>query len=176
LSQKSIVKLAFETRKMKKHLTEFFHYNDWANRKLLETVLILPEKSEALKLFSHLIATQNKWLNRITKQADDSTFPWFGEVLPVEELAAKWQESLKPWLELLEKQTEETLEKYVILNRPSDGKAMSLKLRDLLLQLNYHNIHHRAQINTIISKQGITPPATDYIFTVLKEADSVFQA
>jgi uncharacterized damage-inducible protein DinB len=156
---------------MKKYLTEFFTYNNWANRKLLETVLILPEKSEAIKLFSHLISTQNKWLNRITKEADDSTFSWFGENLPAEELEAAWQKSITPWLELLEKQTEETLEEDVIFNRPSDGKIMSLKLRDLLLQLNYHNIHHRAQINTIISKQGITPPATDYIFTVLKEAE-----
>ncbi|MGZ3921946.1 MAG: DinB family protein [Bacteroidia bacterium] len=36
--------------------------------------------------------------------------------------------------------------------------------------MNYHSIHHRAQVNTLMSKQGIKPPATDYIFTVLQEA------
>jgi uncharacterized damage-inducible protein DinB len=46
---------------------------------------------------------------------------------------------------------------------------MQLKIKDLMLQLNYHCIHHRAQVNTLISKQGIKPPATDYIFTVLQE-------
>ncbi len=46
---------------------------------------------------------------------------------------------------------------------------MGVTLMDLALQLNYHNIHHRAQINTLISKQGIKPPATDYIFTKLQE-------
>jgi len=57
----------------------------------------------------------------------------------------------------------------IIFTRPNDGKKMAVILRDLFLQLNYHSIHHRAQINSLISKQGIKPPATDYILTVLKE-------
>jgi uncharacterized damage-inducible protein DinB len=46
---------------------------------------------------------------------------------------------------------------------------MGIKLVDLVLQLNYHSIHHRAQINKLMSQQWIIPPATDYIYTKLIE-------
>lgn len=154
---------------MKQHLIDSFNYNDWANRQLLETIKQLPEKQKAVELFSHFIHAQDKWYNRITKQKEDSTFAWMTPVLPLEELEAKWMTSVNAWLNLLNTKTENQLQEDVIFNRAHDGKAMAITLADLCLQLNYHSIHHRAQINTLMSQQGIKPPATDYIFTKLRE-------
>jgi uncharacterized damage-inducible protein DinB len=154
---------------MKQYLVDFFKYNDWANRKLLETIKELPDKEEAIMLFSHFITSQDKWLNRITKKVDDNTLTWFNPIFPLHQLESKWKESLDKWIGLIEDKNDSEIENNIEFNRVSDGKKLAVKIRDIVLQLNYHSIHHRAQINRIIRQQGLTPPATDYIFTALKE-------
>lgn len=154
---------------MKQHLIDSFKYNDWANTNLLEAIKQLPDNEKSVKLFSHLIHAQDKWYNRITKQVDDSSIDWMGSSFTIDGLELKWNESIYKWIKLIEKKNETDLQQDVVFSRVSDGKQMGIKLVDLCLQLNYHSIHHRAQINTLISQQGLTPPATDYIFTKLKE-------
>lgn len=154
---------------MKNYLIDFFKYNNWANQKLLEVINQLPDKEESIKLFSHFIHAQDKWYNRIIKHVPDSSLSWTAPVLPLDELAGKWNKSVNAWIDLIETKTEDDLQLNVIFNRGHDGREMGIKLMDLCLQLNYHSIHHRAQINKLISQQGLTPPETDYIFTKLKE-------
>jgi uncharacterized damage-inducible protein DinB len=154
---------------MKQYLIDFFKYNDWANKKLLESILQLPDKTEALKLFSHLMYSLNKWMNRITKKDEDSTLNWNGPEFPAEQVENMWDVSLKVWLDFLNANSESELEKEFIFKRPDNGKMYGVKIKDVVLQLNYHIIHHRAQIMRIIRQQGLTPPATDYIFTALIE-------
>ena len=154
---------------MKPYLINFFKYNDWANLKLLATIKQLPDQEEAIKFFSHFITSQDKWMNRITKQIEDSSLTWFNPIFPVDEFETKWKESINRWIAFIENSTNEELEKDIIFVRANDNKKMGVKIMDVILQLNYHSIHHRAQINRIIRQQGLTPPATDYIYTVLKE-------
>lgn len=154
---------------MKKYLLDFFRYNDWANKKVLEAIKQIPGKNEPLKLFSHLVNSLDKWKNRITNETEDILLNWYGEFYDMEKIESKWSESINWWLNRTESTDESGLENDVIFKRQPDGKLMAVKLKDLLLQLNYHSVHHRAQINKMISAQGIKPPSTDYIFTVLKE-------
>jgi uncharacterized damage-inducible protein DinB len=154
---------------MKDYLIKTFRYNDWANKKLIDAITTLPEKGDVLKLFSHLITSQDKWHNRITHERNDSELTWFGLVFSVDELEKEWERSVKNWIGLLERSTEKDLENKIEFKRASDNKPMRVKLVDLALQLNYHSIHHRAQINSLISKQGQKPPLTDYIFTAMEE-------
>jgi uncharacterized damage-inducible protein DinB len=47
---------------------------------------------------------------------------------------------------------------------------------DIALQLNYHSIHHRAQMQVLIRQQGMEPDFIDYIGTKYRkvtETDSV---
>lgn len=152
---------------MKTHLIDSLKYNDWANQKLLSVIKQLPNKEESITLFSHLINAQDKWYNRITNQQNDQSLSWSTPVFLLEELEGRWENSVTVWIELINSKTEFELQENVIFTRASDGKQMGIKLVDLVLQLNYHSIHHRAQINKLMSRQGITPPATDYIFTKL---------
>jgi uncharacterized damage-inducible protein DinB len=154
---------------VKEYLLNTFRYNDWANKQLLDAVNTLSEKEDAIKLFSHLITAQDKWFNRIVKEKDDSAFAWSEPVFPEQDLAERWQQSVAKWIQFVENHTESELEKDIIFSRVSDGKSMSVSIKDVMLQLNYHAIHHRAQINTLLSKQGVKVPATDYVFTALKE-------
>ncbi len=156
---------------MNQYLLDYFLYNDQANRKLLETILQLPEPTEALKLFSHLITSQDKWYNRVSKERNDTDLTWFGPVFGQQAIEHAWNTSFEKWRSLLVVATDETLDTYIFFTRQSDGKKMKVKLKDIVFQLNCHSVHHRAQINKLISCQGLPVPNTDYIFSALSEVE-----
>ncbi len=155
---------------MKQYLIDFFKYNDWAYRKILSEIASVPDKDEVLKLLDHVIMAQKRWYNRVVKEVEDASIAWTGQPIPVTELEAKWHDNSSKWLTLLDKTSEADLENYIIFTRPADGKNMKVKLRDIVLQINYHAIHHRAQISRILREMGHPIPPTDYIVTVLTEA------
>jgi uncharacterized damage-inducible protein DinB len=151
----------------RQYLIDSFRYNDYANKLVLEKIKQLPDKTEAIRFFSHLINSQNKWLKRIEIYPQDPQMDWWEPVYELDELEAKWNESLQHWLDLLNKISEEELheeKKFVGF----DGAHWSVPLKDIVLQLNYHSIHHRAQIQTIIRKQNLEPDFVDYIGTKYK--------
>jgi uncharacterized damage-inducible protein DinB len=155
---------------MKQYLLHYYNYNIWANKKLLQTILQLQDRAEAMRLFSHLITSQDKWFNRMVKQVPDESLTWFGAVYSEDEIEQRWDESTNRWVDFLNTATDEQLQDYIHFTRAADGKAMRVKIQDAIFQLNCHSVHHRAQINKLISAQGIAVPLTDYIFTALEEA------
>jgi uncharacterized damage-inducible protein DinB len=155
---------------MKKYFKEFFEFNKSVNLKILESIKQLPDKDEAVKLFSHLITSHNKWMVRFTNRNEDSKHTWFEQPFDLDELESKWIEVVDMWLAYVENNDEASFDEGFHFNRPGDGKEMYVKIRDVILQINYHSIYHRAQIARIIREQELTPPSTDYIMTVIKEA------
>jgi len=151
-------------------LLDFFRFNDGANRKLLDSMTQMPEPSEAVRLFSHLVTSQNKWMNRVTKAVDDAGLNWFGPEFPLDQLKTEWERSVESWIDLLERSTDSELEAYIFFTRPTDGKQLKVKVKDVAFQLNCHSVHHRAQILRLMREQGMKPPVTDYIFTAIQSA------
>jgi uncharacterized damage-inducible protein DinB len=80
----------------------------------------------------------------------------------LDELEDKWKESLNLWLAYLNSTSEDELFAEVEF-RGWSGGDFAAKPKDIALQLNYHSIHHRAQIQTIIRHQGIKPDSIEYI-------------
>ena len=152
---------------LRQYLIDTFQYNDYANKLVLEKIKQLSEKEDAIRYFSHLINSQNKWLKRIEVYPHDPNLDWREPAYALEELESKWKESLQRWIDLLNSISEEDLylEKKFI---GYDGAHWSVPLKDIALQLNYHSIHHRAQIQTIIRKQDLEPDFVDYIGTKYK--------
>jgi uncharacterized damage-inducible protein DinB len=152
---------------LKQYLIDAFNYNDYANKLVLKKIKELPDKTEAIRFFSHLINSQNKWLKRIEVYPADPKMDWWEPVYQLEELESKWNESLQQWIVYLRSISEGELyeEKQFV---GYDGAHWSCPLKDIALQLNYHSIHHRAQIQTIIRKQGLEPDFVDYIGTKYK--------
>jgi uncharacterized damage-inducible protein DinB len=147
---------------MKQHLIETFRYNDWANRQTLEMIQRMPRPEGAVRLFSHIITSQDKWMARIRKDESETRLGWFAGPIPLEKLASKWSASLATWLVFLEAAPDESLDQVVDFVS-TEGKAHSVKLREIALQLNYHSIHHRAQIGLLAREQGLNPPFIDYM-------------
>jgi uncharacterized damage-inducible protein DinB len=144
------------------YLLDTFRFNDKSNKQVLEKIQLLPDPSEPVKFFSHLINCQYKWMARIVGDPNVSEMDWWNPLYKLEELHEKWEDSLNIWLQYIRLKTEAELNTEVIFIG-YDGSNFAATPKDIALQLNYHSIHHRAQIQTIIRQQGLEPDFVDYI-------------
>jgi uncharacterized damage-inducible protein DinB len=151
---------------MKEYLIDTFKFNDRSNKTVLGKIKEMAEPEEAIKLFSHLIDSQNKWMARINNDPEETKMEWFGKSLNVNELENEWNKSIEIWLNFMEKMNEDDLMK-VLRYKASDGTRLGAKIKDIALQLNYHSIHHRAQICMLLRNQKIEPPFIEYIGSVV---------
>jgi len=149
---------------LKNYLVETFEYNDFANKLVLNKIGELPDKTECIKLFSHLINCQYKWLDRITNYPEISKLDWWEPNYGLKNLGEEWDKSLDAWIWFLDKKTEAELLQEVVWMGIGNA-PYSAQLKDIPLQLNYHSIHHRAQMQMIIRQQGLVPDFVDYIGT-----------
>ena len=92
---------------MKLYLIDLFKYNNWANLKVLECICQVPDKTECEMLFSHLINSQNKWLNRINHEFEDKSLSWFEPAYKFNELEERWKHSLDAWFKFIESKEDE---------------------------------------------------------------------
>ena len=169
---------------MKDYLLETFRYNDHANKLALAKIREIPEKGECVKLFSHMINSMNKWLGRIRQSPGYAELDWWKPAYGLDDLESKWDECLSCWLEFIESKSEEELFEEVewinpqaapttpssqSLGHPSSGRrgafGFAAVIKDIALQLNYHAIQHRSQIQYLIRQQGVAPDFVDYIGT-----------
>jgi uncharacterized damage-inducible protein DinB len=155
---------------MKEHLIETFKFNDHANKQALGKIRGLPEKEDSMKFFSHMINSMNKWMARVLQDPRAQQMGWWKPFYSFEDLEKEWDKSLQMWLQFIEAKSEEELIQDVSFVG-FDGGQFAVELKDIALQLNYHSIHHRAQIQYLIRKQGIEPDFVDYIGTVYKKLD-----
>lgn len=153
---------------LKSYLIETFRFNDFANRNMIKKVGQLPDKQTPVLHLNHLINSQDKWLARIEQYPNDPNLDWWKPVRAHEELETAWKISVEKWITFLETKTEPQLfEEAHFVGK--DGGHWSAPLKDIALQLNYHSIHHRAQIQMMIRQQGIEPDFIDYIGTAYKK-------
>jgi uncharacterized damage-inducible protein DinB len=149
---------------MRSHLLDLFRYNDGVCRKLIATIAKLPQPEEAIHLMSHLIHSQDKWLVRLAEDPDANKRAWFGPSFSQDALTDEWARSVAAWIAMLESKTEADV-LAVVRWEGYDGAQWEAQLSDIALQLNFHNIHHRAQIQTLVRQQGLEPEFLDYIGT-----------
>lgn len=149
---------------MKKYLIDTFKYNDVTNVKLLDKIYLLKDKEESIKLFSHMINCQYKWMARILQDPNAKSMSWWDPQYDFNKLREEWAKSLNPWLDYITNKSDEELSTEVTFTGFDDA-LWAARPKDIALQLNYHSIHHRAQIQTLIRQQGIEPDFVDYIGT-----------
>ena len=89
---------------------------------------------------------------------------WWEPVYELDKLEPQWENSVEAWKQYIEETAEELLMKEVTFIG-FDGGLYAATPMDIALQLNYHSIHHRAQMQTIIRSQGLEPEFLDYIGT-----------
>ena len=154
----------FRFMQLNTYLRDTFLFNDATNLAVLKKIRQLSEPAEAIRLFSHLLNSQHKWWARIMQDPKAPAMSWWDPVYGLDQLEAEWSKSLRPWLNYLDQQTEDQLSTEVSFSG-LDNVLWAASPKDIMLQLNYHSIHHRAQIQTILRQQGIEPDFVDYIGT-----------
>jgi uncharacterized damage-inducible protein DinB len=159
---------------MKQYLINTFKYNDYANKLALAKMHELEDNRECVRLFSHLINSMNKWLGRVRSSPGYRQLDWWEPVYRPDEHEAKWDACLSAWIDLIDSRTDDEMDGEVEWCNPDfpsgsvDGTLLpnfAGKLVDVALQLNYHSIHHRAQIQMLIRGEGVEPTFVDYIGT-----------
>jgi len=154
---------------MRDFLIEMFEINLQSNLKMTTFIKDLPEPAEPIKLLSHLVNCQYKWLDRIRIFPEVSKLDWWEPVYDVQGLKEHFSESTNQWIQFLSEKTEEDIEE-VIQYFGYDGTVWESRLRDIALQLTFHSYHHRAQIQMMIRAQGVNPKFIDYIAFKQKKA------
>ena len=153
---------------MKAYLLDAFRYTDFANRQMLQKIGALENPEACVRFFSHLINSQNKWMARIRNNAAPVAMSWWDPGYPLEHLETEWQNSLEAWVGYLTETPEDALLEEVQFTG-FDGGVFAAKPKDIALQLIYHGIHHRAQMQLLIRAQGVEPDFIDYIGTVYRK-------
>ena len=155
---------------MKQYLIDTFLFNDKANRKILGNIKKLPENKECVKLFSHLINCMYKWYAGIKNESYSSLLEWWNPVYPIDRLEAEWQKCLQLWTDYLKDKTDIEIGTEINLMNFAGGN-WAVKPQDIALQLNYHSIHHRGQIQYLIRKQSLKPDYIEYIGDKYRKID-----
>jgi uncharacterized damage-inducible protein DinB len=150
------------------YLVDTFRFNDKANRQMIEKIKQLPDKEAAIKYISHLANSEYKWMARIMQDPKAPQMDWWNPLYKLEELETEWEKSLQLWIDYLKNKTDEEISREVTFVG-FDGGMYAATPKDIMLQLNYHSIHHRAQIQVIIRQQGLEPDFIDYIGTVYRK-------
>lgn len=153
---------------MKEFVIGLFEFNTITNIKLLGKIWELNDKTKAIYLFSHLINAQDKWMARIKEDENAIFMDTWKPVYAFSELETEWNRSTSAWKNYIDTVSEEQLNTEIEFFG-TEQKKYAVTPLDIALQLNFHSIHHRAQIQTLLREQGIQPAFVDYIATKMKK-------
>jgi uncharacterized damage-inducible protein DinB len=136
-----------------KRLTE---YSCWANGAWINFVETVGPSDEFLvKRMSHILLGEDAWFRRMAGVGAD---PNVWSVLTFEQM----RERLAQHCDVYESLLRSDLSRVVDYTRFTGEKYRS-PISDILVHLSHHGAHHRAQMATHISGQGVTPINTDFI-------------
>ena len=154
-----------------------FEYNHWANRRLMEVVLQLPDE-EFTKVVAgtygsirntmvHILNAEWVWLEHCGgtprgPKLEDSEFP------TATSLQLRWKLLESHVGDFLASLRNEDLNK-VIEFRLGSGPLMNLPCGEILQHALIHSAHHRGQISVLLRALGKAPGNFDFLFYALEQ-------
>jgi len=147
---------------MKERFTRLYEYNIWANNLFADVLKSNIYKNDKITtLFTHLGNAQLIWLSRITEVEEKVPGVWDeGSLTDAIELVKK---SSRLWLDFIYSQEEY---EDIIRYKNSKGDRYETRISDILTHAANHSTYHRGQLATLLRKEEIDPPASDFIFYV----------
>jgi uncharacterized damage-inducible protein DinB len=145
---------------MKEYFKTLFEHEYWANLKVLEALIgsTSPPK-RAIEIFSHTIAAQRIWLDRINgNQTDLKVWEVFETEILLELLEINYADAIKT----IDSQDFNQLIAY----QNSKGLHFTNTVNQILTHLTLHASYHRGQVVLLLKNQISELPTTDYIFYV----------
>jgi uncharacterized damage-inducible protein DinB len=152
-------------------LRNFFAFERWANRTILESVAVLTPEEYARPIggsfgsvqgtLFHIFGADWVWLERFHGRSPRA-MPEGEDLTALEALARKWREVEAGQDAFLAALTQERMEEplsYVAFS----GDSFTRRLGDALLHLANHGTYHRGQVATLLRQLGRTAASTDYL-------------
>lgn len=138
------------------HITRLTEYSCWANAAWIDFIeQHRPSDEFLVRRMSHILLGEDAWFRRIADDAPDRNV-W--TVLPFDEMRRR----LARHREVYETLLRGDLMRVVDYTRFTGEKYRS-PVSDILVHLSHHGAHHRGQMATHVSAQGITPINTDFV-------------
>lgn len=139
-----------------------FDYNDWANRRALDTLRAMDSPSvRASRAFGHLLIAEKMWLKRILQNLDTTGFNFWEEV-SLSQCETLMNENREAYAAFLSDCTEGKLDAMATYKN-SKGVEYHTSYRDILSHVLNHSTYHRGQIAVAVREDGGEPAYTDYI-------------
>ena len=155
---------------MKELLTQYATFNLWANQKMTDAIMLLPEEKINAEIISsfpslfktvlHLLDGESIWWQRLKLQEHierpSETFTG-----SFEELQKKLLQQSSLFSEWVSNANEPQLQHVFAFVREKEQYKM--QVCNMLLHLFNHNNYHRGQLVTMLRQSGVTKiPSTDF--------------
>ena len=144
----------------KAYLARLLAHAHWANARTLAALPASELPAEAVRLFAHVLTTEQIYHQRLTEQD-----PWpqdFWPDLSLQDCARLVPANRDLYQHFLAHRTDEDLARPVRY-RNSRGTVFHTARIDMLTHLMLHGQHHRGQIAQVLRRHSHTPPVIDFI-------------
>jgi uncharacterized damage-inducible protein DinB len=137
-------------------LPKLLHHCSWANEMWIHFVSgTCPSDEYFVRRLSHILHGERAWLQRVAGEEPDRDV-WALMTIP------RLVEVLAHHRTVITRLLGEDLGRIVSYRRFT-GEAYQSPISDILLHLVLHGAHHRGQIATHASAQGLRPMNTDFV-------------
>ena len=144
---------------MKKYFLKLYHYNVWANQRVLDCLERQHiEDEKILTLLGHVVAAQLLWLHRVKGLPPPNVKLW--GIYTFDQLVSMADSAGKQWLDFVESTDDFDRE----LNYTNyTGDPYTNNVETIMIHLVNHSSYHRAQIAMLLRQKGFEPINTDFI-------------
>ena len=152
-------------------LQSHLRYTAWASGRMLEAAAALSEEElhrdfmtadrNVVGTLAHCFAADRAWYHRVDGSVRASFLDPEEKSLTV--LHSEWPKYGQRWLELLSKETDDSLVR-VVTFIDLKGKQHQQPLWQIVLHMVNHATHHRGQAVGFLRTMGHIPPQLDLIF------------
>ena len=156
---------------MKEILVQYAAYNLWANLRMTDVLLQLPEEMQQQKIISsfpsieltllHLMNVESIWWQRMKLVENIHIIE--ASTFTVTQISQKILDASTQWKEWVDKSTTAAFE-HEFVYRNSKKEQFKQPVFQMLLHLFNHQTYHRGQIVTMFKQLGVDKiPPTDFI-------------
>ncbi len=163
---------------MKQLLVQYAHYNFWANQRITDVILNLPDDMvhkdipssfpSIFKTLIHIMEVEEVWWQRMKlfENPVQPGQPYEGNLV---ELTTALVNSSRRWKEWVDVATEAALS-HEFIYKNSKKDQFKQPVHEVLMHLFNHQSYHRGQLVTMMRMAGITAiPSTDLISFLRKK-------
>ncbi len=144
---------------MKKYFLKLYHYNSWANQRVLTCLKDQKVNHEKmLSLMGHIAAAELLWLHRIKGLPKPDVKLW--STYSLDELAEMLSNADQLWLNYVE--STENFDRELTYTNYT-GAPFTSNVESIMIHTVNHASYHRAQVAQLLRQNGFEPINTDFI-------------